>query len=67
MGNVKLVLFVIMVILAGVIFITPLFFPERKKNKGGKRNYVRNMVRIRMGCFLAMLILLFLCVVLPNK
>lgn len=67
MANVKLVFFVIMVILACVIFVTPLFFPEKKGSKENNGKRIRVIVRIRMGCFLAMLILLFLCVVLPNK
>lgn len=67
MGKVKLVFFILMVILACVIFVTPLFFPEKKSGKENNSRRIRTIVRIRMGCFLAMLVLLFLCVVLPNK
>lgn len=67
MAKVKLIFLIIMVVLAGIIFVTPLFFPEKKGNKTNNSARLRIIVRIRMGCFLAMLILLFLCVVLPNK
>ena len=60
----KLVLLAIMCVLASVVFFTPMFFPESKarKNDGGRRT--RIIVRIRMGCFLGILILLLLCVIL---
>lgn len=57
----KLILLGIMACLAGVIFVVPLFFTNKKgKNNAGQS---RTMVRIRMGCFLAMLILLLICVI----
>lgn len=64
MVKVKLVFLIIMALLAAVIFFTPMFFPESKANKndGGRR--IRIIVRIRMGCFLGLLILLLLCVIL---
>ena len=64
MVRVKLVFLIIMVLLATVIFVTPLFFPERKENKQNAGRRIRMIVRIRMGCFLGLLILLLLCVVL---
>ena len=63
MVRVKLIFFALIVLLSGVIFVTPLFFPERKENKDNAGRRIRMIVRIRMGCFLAMLILLFFCVV----
>ena len=64
MVKVKLIFLLIMTLLAAVIFFTPMFFPESraKKNDGGRR--IRIIVRIRFGCFLAILILMLLCVVL---
>ena len=64
MVRVKLVFLILMVVLACVIFFTPMFFPERKENKRDAGRRIRIIVRIRMGCFLALLVLLFLCVVL---
>lgn len=64
MVRVKLVFLVLMILLAAVIFVTPLFFPERKENKQNAGKRIRMIVRIRMGCFLALLVLLFLCVIL---
>ena len=62
MVRLKIVFFVLIVILAAVIFVSPMFFPEKKdKNTNAKR--IRYLVRVRMGCFLAMLILLLLCVI----
>lgn len=63
MVKVKLVFLAIMVALAVVIFVTPLIFPE-KKYKDSNQRRIRNIVRIRMGCFLGILILLLLCVIL---
>lgn len=63
MVKVKLVFLVIMVVLAAVIFVTPILFPEKKYNDNNQRR-IRNIVRIRMGCFLGILILLLLCVIL---
>lgn len=62
MFKVKLVFLVLMIILAGVIFVTPMLFPEKKSNNNAKR--IRVIVRIRMGCFLGFLLLMLLCVVL---
>ena len=62
MVNLKLVFLAIMVVLAVVIFVTPMFFRETK-GKDNARSF-RIMVRIRVGCFLAILILLLLCVIL---
>lgn len=63
MVKLKIAFLIIMVVLAGVIFFTPLFFPEKNsKNDGGRRTRV--VVRIRMGCFLGILLLLLLCVIL---
>ena len=64
MVRVKFIFLIIMALLAGVIFATPLFFPERKENKNNAGKRVRMIVRIRMGCFLGILILLLLCVIL---
>ena len=64
MVQVKFVFLIIMAILAGVIFVTPLFFPEKKQNKNNAGRRTRMIVRIRMGCFLGILILLLLCVIL---
>lgn len=61
--RVKLVFLVIMLILSVVIFVTPLFFPENK-SKNGHAQRIRSIVRIRMGCFLGILVLLLLCVIL---
>jgi len=63
MVRVKLAFLVIMIILAGIIFVTPLIFPE-KKGKDVHARRIRNIVRLRMGCFLGILILFLLCVVL---
>ena len=62
MVKAKLIFLLIMTVLAAVIFVTPLFFPENKSNDNGRRT--RIIVRIRMGCFLGILILLLLCVIL---
>ena len=63
MVTVKLVFLGIMAALALVIFFTPMFFPERAgKNEHDKR--IRTIVKIRMVCFLGILILLLLCVIL---
>lgn len=63
MVKVKIAFLIIMVVLACVIFFTPLFFRERNsKEENAKR--IRVMVRIRMGCFLGILVLLLLCVIL---
>ena len=63
MVNLKLAFLAIMAVLAGVIFVTPMFFREKGNAKENARR-MRIMVRIRMGCFLGILILLLLCVVL---
>ena len=63
MVKAKLIFLAIMVVLAVVIFVTPMFFPENKSNNNNGRR-TRVIVRIRMGCFLGILILLLLCVVL---
>ena len=63
MVKAKIIFLIIMTVLAAVIFVTPMFFPENKSNNNnGKR--IRMIVRIRMGCFLGILVLLFLCVIL---
>ena len=63
MVRAKLIFLIIMVVLAAIIFVTPMFFPENKSNsKDGRRT--RLIVKIRMGCFLGILVLLLLCVVL---
>ena len=63
MVRAKFIFLIIMTILAVVIFVTPMFFPENKSNnKDGRR--IRMIVRIRMGCFLGILVLLLLCVIL---
>ena len=62
MVKVKLVFLVLMIILAGIIFVTPLLFPEKKSKDNARR--VRSVVRVRMGCFLGILILFLLCVIL---
>ena len=64
MVHVKLAFLIIMAVLAVVFFVTPMFFPERKGNKNNASKRIRIIVRIRMGCFLGMLILLLLCVIL---
>lgn len=64
MVNLKLTFLAIMIVLACVIFFTPMFFPERKGNKKDAGRRLRIVVRIRMGCFLGILILLLLCVVI---
>lgn len=63
MVKVKLVFLAIMVVLAAIVFVTPLLFPE-KRYKDNNQRRIRNIVRIRMGCFLGILILLLLCVIL---
>ena len=63
MVKVKLAFLVLMIILAGIIFVTPLIFPE-KKSKNNHARRIRNIVRLRMGCFLGILVLLLLCVIL---
>ena len=63
MVKVKLVFLIIMVVLTTVFFLTPLFFPENKSDNNHNRR-IRMIVRIRMGCFLGILILLLLCVIL---
>ena len=56
MVKAKLIFLVIMTVLAVVIFVTPMFFPENKSNnKDGRRT--RMIVRIRMACFLIILVL----------
>ena len=60
----KLVLLAIMCVLASVVFFTPMFFPERKENKNNAGRRIRIIVRIRVGCFLGILILMLLCVLL---
>ena len=63
MATVKLVFLAIMAVLAIVIFFTPMFFPEQAgKDEHFKR--IKTIVRIRMGCFLVILVLLLLCVIL---
>ena len=64
MVNLKLTFLVIMIVLACVIFFTPMVFSERKGNKKDAARRLRVVVRIRMGCFLGILILLLLCVVI---
>lgn len=63
MVKAKIIFLVIMTILAAVIFVTPMFFPENKSAKNDGRR-TRVIVRIRMGCFLGILVLLLLCVIL---
>jgi len=63
MVNVKIAFLIIMAVLALVIFFVPMFFPE-KKDKAGNSKRIRVVVRIRMGCFLGILVLLLLCVIL---
>ena len=64
MVNLKLAFLVIMAVLAGVIFFTPMFFQEKKGSAKENAHRLRIMVRIRMGCFLGILILMLLCVVI---
>lgn len=64
MVNVKLVFLAVMAVLACVIFFTPMFLREGKGNKKDSGRRTRIIVRIRMGCFLGILVLLLLCVVL---
>lgn len=64
MVKLKLAFLIIMVVLACVIFFTPMFFPERKGNKKDSVRRLKIIVRIRMGCFLGILVLLLLCVVI---
>lgn len=64
MVNLKLTFLVIMIVLACVIFFTPMVLQERKGNKKDAGRRLRIIVRIRMGCFLGILILLLLCVVI---
>ena len=63
MVRAKIIFLVIMTVLAAVIFVTPMFFPENKSNNNNARR-IRTIVRIRMGCFLGILVLLLLCVIL---
>lgn len=62
MAKVKLIFLIIMVVLAGIAFAAPFIFPEKKENDHNRR--IRNVVRLKMGCFLGILILLLLCVIL---
>ncbi len=62
MVKVKLAFLVLMIILSGIIFVTPLIFPEKKSNNHARR--IRSIVRLRMGCFLGILILFLLLVIL---
>ena len=53
MVKAKIIFLIIMTVLAAVIFVTPMFFPENKShNDNGRRT--RIIVRIRMSCFLAL-------------
>jgi len=63
MVKAKIIFLIIMTVLAAVIFVTPMFFPENKSNNNNARR-IRMIVRIRMGCFLGILVLLLLCVIL---
>lgn len=63
MVKVKLAFLVLMIVLAGIIFVTPLIFPEKKSNNNHARR-IRSIVRLRMGCFLGILILFLLLVIL---
>lgn len=63
MVKVKIAFLCIMIVLACVVFFVPLFFPENKSNNNQARR-IRIIVRIRMGCFLGILVLLLLCVIL---
>ncbi len=63
MVKAKIIFLIIMTVLAAVIFVTPMFFPENKSNNNNARR-IRTITRIRMGCFLGILILLLLCVIL---
>ena len=63
MVTAKLIFLGIMAALALTVFLTPLFFPERAGKKEHDKR-IRTIVRIRMVCFLGILILLLLCVIL---
>lgn len=60
---VKLVLLAFITILALVAVFGGRYIMRRKSKKSGQEQ-IRLMVRVRMGCFLAMLILLLICVVI---
>lgn len=64
MVKVKIAFLIIMAVLAAVIFFVPMFFPENKSDKGANSKRIRVIVRVRMGCFLGILVLLLLCVIL---
>lgn len=64
MVKVKLAFLIVMAVLAAVVFFIPLFFPENKSDKAANSKRIRVIVRVRMGCFLGILVLLLLCVIL---
>lgn len=64
MVKVKLIFLLIMAVLACVIFFSPMFFREKKGGNEDAGRRTRVLVRIRMGCFLGILILMLLCVIL---
>lgn len=59
----KLVLLAIITILA-LVSVFGGRYVMSKNSKVAKENQIRVMVRVRMGCFLAMLILLLICVII---
>lgn len=59
----KFILLGLMVALAVTIFITPIFFQKERKGKS-EGSAPRLMIRIRMYCFLAILVVLLLLVLL---
>ena len=61
----KLILVGIMTICAGVSVFSGMFTSRKYKKQNKKQETQdRNVVRIRLACFLIMLVCLFLCVVI---
>lgn len=59
----KIVFLVLFILLAAAYFVIGMFIGKSDKNSAGSRN-MRILMRIRVGCFLAMLISLLLIVVI---
>ena len=63
MTVVKLAFLGVMVVCAIIAFVTPLIFSEAKyKNDPARR--IRNIVKVRMVCFMVVLVLMLLCLIL---
>lgn len=58
----KIICLILMTIAAFGVVITPMFFTEKKYPDAKKR--IRLMTRVRVGCFLTMLILLLICIII---